>query len=256
LNFACDATADFFAFSTSVFEPNAWFWPYLLSGSFLGNMFLFLVIQSDAKLQVHPMKLFGVMAFLEGSLFWLYLMEPYICPLDTYNLFYAATFPWGFNAGLQYMWAHTLRLVVWFNLLKVFLWTASINFNICLCIDLVLMIKHPFAQKGKRIVKYHIWSYSIAMIAVFEKGYLMSNASIKEGFMSWTEFFCFITYIFFGIYSCCFAFSRLSKPGVSKEVRSLITKRHISYIVFYFFCNLYLLFQETAYLSCKYGGYC
>jgi len=50
-----------------------------------------------------------------------------------------------------------------------------------------------------------------------------------------------------GIFSSAFAFSRLCKPGVSLEVRQLILKRHVAYIIFYFTCNLYLLIQETEY---------
>jgi len=67
--------------------------------------------------------------------------------------------------------------VVWFNLLKVFLWTASIVFNICLCYDLITTIKHPFSKKGSLVVKYHIYSYIIGFAAMVEKGYKELNNS-------------------------------------------------------------------------------
>jgi hypothetical protein len=42
-------------------------------------------------------------------------------------------------------------------------------FNICICFDLILMIKHPFDSKSSRIVKYHIASYAVGIIAGVEK---------------------------------------------------------------------------------------
>ena len=42
------------------------------------------------------------------------------------------------------------------------------TFNVCICIDLILMIKHPFVSKSKRIIRYHIFTYTVASIAVLE----------------------------------------------------------------------------------------
>jgi len=42
------------------------------------------------------------------------------------------------------------------------------TFNVCICIDLILMIKHPFVSKSKRITRYHIFTYTVASIAVLE----------------------------------------------------------------------------------------
>jgi len=41
-------------------------------------------------------------------------------------------------------------------------------FNVCICADLVLMIKHPFASKQSRIIKYHIYSYTFGVMAAIE----------------------------------------------------------------------------------------
>ena len=38
-------------------------------------------------------------------------------------------------------------------------------------------------------------------------------------------------YILVAIYSTVFALRRLSRPGVSKEVRSLFLKKHVSYVI-------------------------
>jgi hypothetical protein len=94
---------DTFVSSTSSFSASDsnWF-SWIILASFLGNMLLFFVIMSDEKLQVHPMRLFAVVAFLDGSLFWLYLTEPHFCTFNKYNLFYAVTFPSYLDTDAKY----------------------------------------------------------------------------------------------------------------------------------------------------------
>ena len=48
-----------------------------------------------------------------------------------------------------------------------------------------------------------------------------------------------------GLFSSFWACGKLTKPGVSREVRMLVLKRHISYIGAYFFCNIYLIIQAA-----------
>ena len=62
---------------------------------------LYGIITSDPKLQVHPMTLFATVAFLDGSLFWLYYAEPYMCPLHKRSIFYAVNFPVALNADIE-----------------------------------------------------------------------------------------------------------------------------------------------------------
>jgi len=38
-------------------------------------------------------------------------------------------------------------------------------------------------------------------------------------------------YIIVAIYSTVFAFRRLNRPGVSKEVRSMFLKKHLYYVI-------------------------
>lgn len=98
----CDSMQDFYMFSTSSYtEKDATWFSFIILASFLGNMLLFFVILSDEKLQVHPMRLFAVVAFLDGSLFWLYLTEPHFCTFNKYNLFYAVTFPSELGANTE-----------------------------------------------------------------------------------------------------------------------------------------------------------
>ena len=124
-----------------------------------------------------------------------------------------------------------------------FFWTASMIFNVCICFDLILMIKHPFVSKSKRIMRYHIATFTIATIAVIEK--VNGGLYKTKSYLTLTQLLAFIAFFFMGIFSSLFALNRLCKPGISREVRVLILKRHISYILAYFACNFYLLIQEA-----------
>jgi hypothetical protein len=113
-------------------------------------------------------------------------------------------------------------------------------FNVCICTDLVLMIKHPFASKQKRIIRYYIYSYSFGILAALETLYYSDRGT----FLGFFQTLSFIVFMIMGAFSSIFAFSRLCKPGVSIEVRQLILKRHVAFILFFFICNIYLLIQE------------
>ena len=115
-------------------------------------------------------------------------------------------------------------------------------FNICICFDLILMIKHPFDSKASRIAKYHISSYTIGIIAGLEKVFF-PEALGGQSYLGWTQLISFICFMIMGLFSSFWACSKLSKPGISREVRMLVLKRHVSYIICYFLCNLYLVMQ-------------
>ena len=161
------------------------------------------------------MGLFATAAFLEGSLFWLYIMEPSVCVLRPVNSYYLISFPRGFHKNSQELYDSLFVWISWFNVLKDFFWTSSMVFNICICSDLVLMIKHPFANKTQRIVKYHIWAYTIGIFAAFEKLFM----NYKNIYLSYIQITVFFAFLIMGLFSSAFAFSRLCKPGVSQEVR-------------------------------------
>jgi len=126
--------------------------------------------------------------------------------------------------------------IITFN--EVLFLTLSLTATMMLCVDLILMIKHPFKQKEPRM-KLYIWftvlvSFGFAIFFLFKPDQKNSY-----------EFIAFIT-IFVGffiaaVWSSLFSWRRLTLPGMSSEVRSLILKRHIASIAVYFICNLYVL---------------
>ena len=129
-------------------------------------------------------------------------------------------------------------------------------FNICICVDLILMIKHPFVSKSKRITRYHIVSYTYALLTTLEKFYF-EQAEYKVLFgdyLSIMQILAYVGFLVMGISSSVFAVVRLCKPGVSRELRVLILKRHVSYIICYALCNLYLLIQSWQRLTSSKGN--
>jgi hypothetical protein len=169
----CSNFTDTYSISSSSYNNSTWWFPWLIFASFCGNAMLYGIIAYDPKLRVHPMALFATIAFLDGSLFWIYLTEPYMCSSpenpDRSSIFYAVTFPRTLNANIEQQYLTSVNYQDWLNFLKAFFWTASMVFNICICFDLILMIKHPFDSKSSRIFKYHIASYTVGIIAGVEK---------------------------------------------------------------------------------------
>lgn len=83
---------------------------------------------------------------------------------------------------------------------------------------------------------------------MLEKRARFHNVSLVDDskqYMTVSQEIAFTIYFVVGIWSTIFALQRLCKPGVSLEVRQLIIKRHISYIVCYLCCNIYLFIQEV-----------
>lgn len=241
--FVCEKTSDYFEASTSKYgADNSAFYDWIILASFFSCMYLFLMVWNDTKLQEHPMNIFGQAAFLLGSLFWIYLMEPHLCPQNDWTLYYAVTFPYRLDTTDQQQYRTMYYLYDLLGSMRTFFWVTTISFNICLCYDLVAMIKYPFVPQTKRIVSYYLFSYAFGIVAFVEKHYL--NEKAQQSWLSISEGIAYLVFFFAGIWSTVFALKRLSGEGVNPEVKGLITKRHIAYIFCTLVCNLYLLIQE------------
>jgi len=120
----------------------------------------------------------------------------------------------------------------------VFFLTLSLTATMMLCVDLILMIKHPFRQKEPRM-KFYIW-FSLAVSFVFATFFLF-KPDVYNSYEFFTFIFSFLGFFIAAIWSSIFSWRRLTMPGMSNEVRSLILKRHVASIFVYFLCNLYVL---------------
>lgn len=107
-----------------------------------------------------------------------------------------------------------------------------------LCVDLILMIKHPFKMKEPRMKFYIAFSVTVSLsVAIL----FLSTQNIKNSFQFVVFVVSFLGFLIAAIWSSIFSWKRLTLPGMSAEVRSLILKRHVASIAVYFICNLYVL---------------
>ena len=124
---------------------------------------------------------------------------------------------------------------------------AGLILNICLCVDLILMVRYPFESKDGRVNKYLIVSFILALIP----GYFMSSGDtfvgVRIGFgISFALRIIFaLTFILSIVYTC----KKLSGNGFSKEVRKLVLQRHIITVLLYIITNLYLSINDLVYLK-------
>lgn len=99
----------------------------------------------------------------------------------------------------------------------------SILLNTCLGIDLILMLKYPFAVKQKRTKIYLLASFAVAT------GIVLCWLTTFPG-AHWVPYLpltvCCI-YICTAVVSVFYAAKKLSRPGISKESQRLVLIRHI-----------------------------
>ena len=121
-----------------------WYSKNLTALSYLGNAMLAAIIYLNKDLKhVHPMKLFMMIALCDSIMFWFIWIEPFICTLElnkilTYSIFFSLN-------DDHLLWV-TRFMAYLINTSTVFCYIVSLNLNICVCIDMVLMIKNPFTK--------------------------------------------------------------------------------------------------------------
>lgn len=217
---------------------SGWF-ELLLFFSFLGNLFIALVIYFNPKLQVHPMKLFMLTGFSDACFFYNQMGKFIICDCESYKLF---TWLTRFSALWPDYYKSFKILIEAQGFWLTFTWVLSLGLNICLCIDLILMLAMPFEKKEPRIKKYFIGSFIAACLMGILK--LFINNATAYLWLNWIEMFAYFTFVVFAIGSSVYAIQKLRQPGVSKEVRFLIVRRHVIFIAFYLLSNVFFVMSN------------
>ena len=104
-----------------------------------------------------------------------------------------------------------------------------------LCLDLVLVIRNPFGSKEKRANFYYIVSYLVSFgMALFFTYTVTISAYLQLCLM--------FAYLIAALSSIIFCFVRLKSTGLSQEVKVLIYRRHIYWIVSFLVSNTFLIF--------------
>lgn len=127
-------------------------------------------------------------------------------------------------------------------LLANFFLLASAGLNICLCLDLILMIRNPFSPKEKRVPWYYVITFVIAASQAWAWSHSKrGDDSLIHYYAVWslelTVIFLVAVYIVSIVYAC----RKLRGPGISKVIREQIMKRHVLTIGFFIFANVYVI---------------
>ena len=127
--------------------------------------------------------------------------------------------------------------------------------NICLCVDLVLSLINPFFPSQRRMKPYLASSFIATSILIgiieSQKDRTCRNTSrIEKLFLNSSlanvVFALLLSiYIIIALYSCVYAMRRLTRPGVSKEVRKNFVINHFLYVVT--FIIVWTVFLASAY---------
>lgn len=122
----------------------------------------------------------------------------------------------------------------------------SLTLFYCLNADLILMIKYPFKDKQSRMKKYLALSITASIVVAS----IVTNVTIRSYYETTWPFRFFIwgysAIVVISVLSTIFAWKKLSKPGISAEIRTCIFYRHILAIVLYLVLNLYIYMSSIV----------
>ena len=131
------------------------------------------------------------------------------------------------------------------NFMMNYVMGVSLNLNTILCVDMILMIRYPFESKESRMPKYMAYSLIIPVIPSIL--YLNINNHYIFEAVTWITVIFYCLFIFCFLLSVIYTCRKLNGPGMSKQVRQLVMKRHIIAIVAYLISYLYLIAFQLIY---------
>ena len=121
----------------------------------------------------------------------------------------------------------------------------TVNLNICLAADLILMIKYPFTKKESRLPLYLAVSVSVALAlsfaVVFTAAYRPEYEYVLPvKFVAACTMTVLILYFIVAFASIVYAIMKLCQPGISKESQKLVLVRHVLCIIGFIIAQLYV----------------
>ena len=202
----------------------------------LACFIFFLLLYQTKELQVHPMRLIMYIAFMETVVQFALIMQLQACKWNLNTLFAYTVY---FDGDIYYQARGLFIQLIATIWLAVFATFSTVMLNMMLSIDLILTVRYPFKKKEGRNPIY--LTISVVFSTLYTSGLGFSHNSdnmyifsIYMGVVVLCLFF--LVFVVSVVYTC----KKLSGPGMSKEVRNLVLKRHILTTVLYIVCNCYL----------------
>lgn len=233
---------------TGAYQESAWYMGMSLVTA-VGYSMLALAIYFNPKLQVHPLPLVMMISFVGASIFFSYFFGNEVCQFKLYELAAASIF-FRWKDPYYDFWA---AIMLWSSavFLAIFLLNAMLWLNICMAVDLIVMIKYPFRPKSVR--SYVIFSFvSSFIVAVLNEYAFFNNFQDRYKLLSLWLMLTTVVYLVTATASIIYASKKLIKPGISQEVRTVVFRRHVLSILFfivayaYFFVSVLFDFQKIG----------
>ena len=175
-------------------------------------------------------------ALFDSVTIWSLTSELKICQWRLDWLFSLTRF---FSDDLFYQTRSVMTLALSGITLFAFAQYMTLMLNIMLSIDLFLMIRYPFSKKDSRMTLYLIISFIMSVISAYFGLNGDAGNEIQLKITMWMIDLTFLVYFLCFLSTTIYAWIKLSGPGMSKEVRMLVIKRHVLTGILYSLCNVY-----------------
>ena len=119
---------------------------------------------------------------------------------------------------------------------------------------MILVLHSPFKSAEARTPKY-FWFCSIVVIVIWLALRPFYRVVSYEEFLKILDYIAFASVAVFmasAILSGIYATYKLTRPGISSEIRSVILRRHIITIAYFILTNIYLIYSMLALLIIGY----
>jgi len=238
----------------NVFEDTWWFSTISIL-SILGFLGLGLAIKFNPSLQVHPMKLVMWISFADSALCNIVLMSYNVCSDHLYE-FFASTVMFSSDIEDQYRALWILQASK--NIIAVFLTLLIFLMNMCLAIDLIWMIRYPFASKSKNIPLFLLFSFSVALVLTvlwyntiqYQKvGKRDVLEPVPDNYIIVATTSVIVSYFTASVVSVLYALKHLCTGGISRKSSQTVIIRHILSIVGFSIGQIYCLLCFSALLD-------
>ena len=202
--------------------------------------FFFLLIWQYKELRVHPMRIFMFLTLSDALTQFNSSASHNACKLGfdqlfTWTVFYS-TSDYARKQTLQLLFHSSSFIQLSSSLL-------SLCLNMVLCADLIFSLQNPLQASEPHDKLYFALSviYSMAM-AFWIEAYSFGSLDTAPVIAAWIIWIQELLFVCLAVASIIYAFVKLGRPGISREVRSLVLKRHVFTITVFTVANLYFYF--------------
>lgn len=220
---------------TDAFNTELWFTLLQLSSGIACFVF-FMLLYNTKELQVHPMKLIMYIAFMETIVQFALILQLKSCEWNLNVLFAYTVY---FDSDIYYQARALCIQIISTIWLAVFATFMTVMLNMMLSIDLILTVRYPFKKKDDRNKIYVAISVLFSLVYTCGMGFSNDGENFYD-FSKWMGIVMLSLFFAVFVVSIAYTCKKLSGPGMSKEVRNLVLKRHILTTVLYLISNSYL----------------